>query len=43
MWELTTETAMARPEVGYPGPLRIITELASMLELGGKGTYVFLI
>ncbi len=43
MWELTTETAMARPEVGYPGPLRIITELASMLEMGGKGTYVFLI
>jgi len=46
IWELVTETGFAYPElapVGYPDPLRLVHELGSMVQMGAKGTYVFLI
>lgn len=44
MWMLVTETGFARTDlapVGYPDPLRMIHELASMVEYGARGTYYF--
>lgn len=44
MWMLVTETALARKDIariGYPDPLRLVYELASMVEYGARGTYYF--
>lgn len=43
MWELTTETGLAAAYMSYPNPLRMIRDYAAMVEVGGKGTYNFLI
>ena len=43
MWTLTTETGLAEEPCGYPDPVRMITELASMLEMNAKGTFYFLL
>lgn len=43
MWELTTETGLVWTAPGYPDPLRMFSELASMVQMGAKGTYCFLI
>lgn len=43
MWELTTETGPAAPIIGYRDPLNLFDELGSMIEVGSKGTYCFLL
>lgn len=43
MWELTTETGPAAAIVGYRDPLNLFDELGSMIEVGSKGTYCFLL
>lgn len=43
MWELTTETGLVWSAPGYPDPPRMFSELASMVQMGAKGTYCFLI
>lgn len=44
MWELVTETGRAAPGehgVGYPTPVTLIRDLASMVRIGAKGVYIF--
>jgi hypothetical protein len=44
MWQIITETGMSTPTddfIGYPDPLRMTKELASMAEMGAKGVYCF--
>ncbi len=43
MWELTTETGFVGMTIGYPDPLGLLEELASMVQMGAKGTYCFLV
>jgi len=41
IWELVTETGLAQDYVGYPDPLRLFSELGSMVGIGAKGTFYF--